>query len=151
MAVAATPLFDRLVDSETWSHHEVPPRRTLDRDGLRESVRRDLERLLNTRSPLPADQLAQHQRTVIDYGIPALPGFAPPNPDDRLRLAAVVEAAVAAFEPRLHRLRVTVEETAEHRALAVRIDADLVLGTVTEPVTFPVLIRAQAAEVRTGG
>ncbi len=146
------PLFDRLVDLETWSQHEVPPQRALDREGLRESVRRDLERLLNTRSPLPAHRLAEHPRTVVDYGIPAICDFAPHNPDDRRRLEAVVEATVAAYEPRLRQARVTVEKTtAEYRALAVRVDAELVLGAVTEPVTFPVLIRGLAMEVLPGG
>ena len=65
-----TLLFDRLVDRDPKLRHEVRPMRTLDRRGLKESVRRDLELLLNTRCPLPAHRIPPRDRSVVDYGIP---------------------------------------------------------------------------------
>jgi type VI secretion system protein ImpF len=125
------PLFDRLTS----------PVRSLDRSGLLESVRRELERLLNTRTPVPAVRLAAETRTVIDYGIPDFASFSPGNPDDRQRLADLVARTIEAFEPRLRNVRVQVEEVrGEHEVLRARLDADLVAETISEPVSFPALI-----------
>src|ERR1700760_3085548 len=46
------PLFDRLIDEERHISHEPTPFRTLDRQGVRDSLRRELERLLATRCPV---------------------------------------------------------------------------------------------------
>src|SRR5262249_11489369 len=67
--------------------------------------------------------------------------FFPRNHADQERLAAILSRAIAAFEPRLQQIRVTVESITENeRALWVRIDAGLVVESVTEPVSFQVLI-----------
>ena len=53
-------LFDRLVDvSPEWDEHE---RRILNRDQLKASVRRELERLLNTRCSIPLHRLGEEDR-----------------------------------------------------------------------------------------
>src|SRR6266852_2309925 len=83
------PLFDRLVDRDPRLAREERPLRTLDRGGLYESVRRELERLLNTRCPFPAHQLGGHERSVIDYGIPDFAGFSARSFADREQLAEV--------------------------------------------------------------
>src|ERR1700760_882719 len=95
---APAPLFDRLVDRAPEVPAEPRPLRTLDPRGLRESVRRELERKLNTRSPLPADDLAgREDLTVLEYGIPDLSAFSAANEDDQRLLTALVARAVAAF------------------------------------------------------
>jgi type VI secretion system lysozyme-like protein len=125
------PLFDRLTG----------PVRSLDRAGLRESVRRELERLLNTRTPIPASQLTARTRTVVDYGIPDFSMFTPGNPDDRQRLADFLAGTIEAFEPRLRNVRVRVEEVqGERQLLRARLDADLRAETISEPISFPALI-----------
>src|SRR3954452_16317171 len=91
-----TPLFDRLTGEE----------RTLDRQGLRDSVRRELELLFNTRSSFPSRRLPGAPLTVIDYGIPPLADFSARSTDDQNRLAAALRDAIAAFEPRLASVRV---------------------------------------------
>ncbi len=78
--------------------------RALDRDGLRDSVGRELLRLLNTRSgPRPTGALS-----VIDYGVPDWSSCYTADFEDRQRLARVIEAAVRAFEPRLRAPRAEV-------------------------------------------
>lgn len=131
------PLFDRLVDREPLQRREARPLRTLGRRDLKESVRRELEQLFNTRCPIPAHRLSSRPRTVVDYGIPDLSGFSARNPDDRARVAEILRRAVEVFEPRLTGVRVVVEGVPEDDfALAGRIDAILDVDLVPEPVSF---------------
>ncbi len=131
-----TPLFDRLVDRDRFED-EARPLRTLDRAGLKLSVRRELELLFNTRSPVPSHRLTSAPRTVIDYGIPDLGTFSPSNADDRDRLADAMRRAAVAYEPRLAEIRVRVVPV-ENDALrlGVQIEAMLIVDSVREPVSF---------------
>ncbi|HYK01918.1 MAG TPA: type VI secretion system baseplate subunit TssE [Thermoanaerobaculia bacterium] len=130
-----SPLFDRLVDSNRYEH-EARPLRTLDRAGLKLSVRRELELLFNTRSPVPAHRLTS-DRTVIDYGIPDFGTFSPRNADDRDRLADVLRRAAVAYEPRLSDIRVRVVPVeGDAMQLVARIEAMLLVDGVREPVSF---------------
>ena len=143
------PLFDRLTDLDPWSAGEPRPLRTLDRAGLRESVRRELARLLNTRSSIPVDQLAQRpELTVLEYGIPDLSAYSIGDDDHQRLLTNVVARAVAAFEPRLCEVRVAVVRLEdEQRSLLLRIDAVLTAGEVAEPVSFPALMGLKSGQV----
>ena len=79
---------------------------------LRESVRRDLEWLLNTRrlyQPLSEDY-AELQKSVLLYGIPDITSLGRDAPASRARLQAHIEEAIALFEPRLSNVRVSVIE-----------------------------------------
>lgn len=140
MSEVRAPLFDRLIDLDPGVRREPRPLRTLDRRGLRESVRRELERLLNTRSPLPADRLQGRDRTVVEYGVPDLAVLAPGRHQDRQRLANMLREAVEAYEPRLAQVRVTVDEPspepARGHALCARIEGVLVVDEVPESISF---------------
>jgi type VI secretion system lysozyme-like protein len=137
-----TLLFDRLVDLDTTLTRELRPMRTLDRDGLEESVRREMERLLNTRTSFPADLLALRDRSVIDYGVPDCAMFSPRSFDDRARVAEHIRRAIVAYEPRLSEVRVTVGVApAEILAMSVHIEAMLETGSVPEPVSFDTVLQ----------
>lgn len=146
------PLFDRLTDLNPGAIGEPRPMRTLDRTGLRESVRRELGRLLNTRSSIPVDQLAERpELTVLEYGIPDLSAYSIGDDDHQRLLAGVVARAVTAFEPRLREVRVSVVRLEdEQRSLLLRIDAVLTADEVAEPVSFPALmgLKSGRAEVQ---
>src|SRR5215213_9707523 len=102
---------------------EPKPIRILNRKELKESVRRELSRLLNTRCSIPSHLLGEEERTVLNYGIPDFSSFSAHNPDDHRRIAAIVAQTVSAFEPRLKQVRVTVERFRDHdRTLWVKID-----------------------------
>jgi type VI secretion system protein ImpF len=143
------PLFDRLVDREPHVPAEPRPLRTLDPQGLRESVRRELERMLNTRSPLPVDRLAERpELTVLEYGIPDLSAFSAGNDEDEVRLAAILTRAVSAYEPRLRQVKVAVLGLQEdRRSLRLRIDGLLTLDEVAEPVSFPAIVGLRTGTV----
>ncbi len=145
----SAPLFDRLIDREPGVRRELRPFRTLDRAGLRESVRRELEQLFSTRCPLPADQLVGRQRTVVEYGLPDLTVLGPERYLDRERLASVLREAVEAYEPRLGQVRVAVAEPreGEREVLRARIDGVLIIDGVPESVAFDTALHGGAAGV----
>ena len=130
------PLFDRLVDRDPRLPHELRPTRTLDRRGLRESVRRELEQLFNTRCPFPAHRLPIRERSVIDYGVPDFSVFSPRSYDDRVHLAELLrrtfhrrprlpELAAAAGMSRFHfhrRFKLHLGETPLQMTTRLQID-----------------------------
>lgn len=143
-----TPLFDRLVDRDPRLRREVRPLRTLDRRGLKESVRRELELLFNTRCSFPAHRFAGRELSVIDYGIPDFSTFSPRSFEDRERLAEVLRRAVEAFEPRLAQVRVRVEPfPGDDLALAGRVEALLLTESVPEPVSFDTVLQMREGKV----
>lgn len=143
-----TPLFDRLVDRDPWLRREARPLRTLDRRGLKESVSRELERLFNTRCPLPAHRLEGRRRTVIDYGIPDLSGYSARRFEDCEALAEQMRRAIAAYEPRLAEVKVHLEPDPDNvLALTGQIEAVLLTGSVPEPVSFTTLFQLKEGEV----
>jgi type VI secretion system protein ImpF len=142
-------LFERLVgparpaaDSEAVLADTGPPR-LHDSDGLRASIERELRDLLNTRVPLPIEQLETRPRSAIDYGIPDLAAFPIGQHDAMERLARHLRDAIAVYEPRL---LCPVVEVARNRqsadALTLIVRGVLQAGTVrTMPVTFEMLLQ----------
>ena len=144
------PLFDRLVDRDPRLRHEMRPMRTLDRRGLRESVRRELEQLFNTRCPIPAHRLPIRERSVIDYGVPDFSVFSPRSYDDRVRLAELLRRAIEAFEPRLIDVQVSLEpHPGNDLSLLGLIEANLLTDMVAEPVSFETVVRITPVSVCT--
>jgi len=142
------PLFDRLVDSEPRVDREVRPMRTLDRDGLKQSVRRELELLFNTRGSSPAQRPPDSERTVIDYGIPDLSEFSASNPDDRTRLADELRRAALIYEPRLFDVQVRVVPAIGREAsLSASIEAVVLIEGVPEAVSFDVVMNVREGRV----
>ena len=69
-------MLDRLIDHEPEVRRESPRSRNQVLRELKQSVRRDLENLLNTRVrcvPLPPE-LKELKQSLVNYGIPDLTG-----------------------------------------------------------------------------
>ena len=133
---SALPLFDRLEQEGPESEGE---RRVEDSDAVRESVRQELARLLNTRAARRGPLEPLVEGTVLDYGLPDFSALTPASEADRNRLARMVAARIAAHEPRLRDIRVEIgPDPASPRSVIGAIAAVLVIGTVFEPVTFQV-------------
>jgi type VI secretion system lysozyme-like protein len=154
-------LFERLVDTELSRKEESPPFRVLSRQELRESVSRELGRLLNSRCPIPLQLIGEEERTVINYGLPDFTSLSPQSSDDRKLIAAIICQTITAFETRLRNVRVTAEYfevgqaitafetrlgnarvTKEYleddgRRLYISVEADLVTDTVMEIRSYP--------------
>lgn len=141
IAGARALLFERLVDQQPHQREEAQPFRVLTRAALRESVRREVERLLNTRCPFP-DGFLPGERTVIDYGLADFSALSPASEPDRRLLAQELTRAIEAYEPRLQHVRVLIEPDPQNGNRGIgRIQAQLVVGRFQEPVSFPLLIR----------
>ena len=141
-------LFDRLVD--IGDGHEVEqPLRILNQKQLKDSVRRELERLLNTRCSIPLHQIGDEERSVINYGIPDFSSLSPHNADDHALIASIVAQTITAFEPRLRQVRVEVGPVfSAESALWLNISAELVVGLYAEPVSFPVTLNNKSGSAQ---
>ena len=144
IAGARALLFDRLVDVAD-GHFDEQPSRILNEKQLKASVRRELERLLNTRCSIPLHQVAEEERSVVNYGIPDFSSLSPHNADDHALIASIVGQTIAAFEPRLRQVRVEVGPAfGAESALWLNISAELAIGLYSEPVSFPVTLNTQS-------
>lgn len=142
IAGAVLPLFDRLTDDAPRVPAEAVPKRILDEDGLADSVASEVQTLLNTRCPLSEGDIDYAERSVIDYGLVDISPYFTLSVEGRRALSKHIAKTIAAYEPRLSKISVTIARVAhETGRLEVRIDGVARSGTVTVPVSFPVLIR----------
>lgn len=147
VAGARAPLFDRLVDDDPSVPYELQPFRVLDAAGLRASVEAELDRLLNTRAPVAADEVARRERSTIDYGIPDLSYFWRQDTGSASELERTIEQAIAAFEPRLLSPRATIVRPPDRLGAAiVEVSGKLAIGTVMEPVAFALPVQGLAEQ-----
>jgi type VI secretion system protein ImpF len=119
-------LLDRLIDEEPRNLAEAPDRRVQSLKDLKDSVRRDLEALLNSRrTPAePALTARELWRSVYCYGLPDTTGLGLSSQDDCNRMMRMVASTISAFEPRLMNVNVTLEPLkASERMLRFRIEA----------------------------
>ena len=141
-------ILDRLIDNDPGSNTETDPDQHQKLKDLRNSVRRDLENLLNTRFRMiePPDNFTELKKSLLNYGLPDL---ATVNISDKIKQKEFIEhleTILIDFEPRFKTVKVNYMENADtlDRSLRFRIDATLyadpspeivVFDSVLEPVT----------------
>lgn len=143
-------IFDRLVDLEPLNpEDEHRQKQTFNKKELIDSVLQELGRLFNTRSPVPPEKLEPGDRSVLDYGIPDFSALKAKSPDDQRKVAQLLKETIESYEPRLKRVRVSLDESnrIENR-IGLIIEADLVAGSVSEPILFPIVIQQLSGEVK---
>lgn len=155
-AQSLTPsVLDRLIDDYPESATEANKRQGQILRELKQSVRRDLENLLNTRVrcvPLPPG-LEELEVSLANYGIPDFTGSNAVGGNVG-ELFRAIERAVQIFEPRLKEIRVEPAGGSEplDRTLRFRISAVLhvepieermYLDSEVEPVTGTFHIREE--------
>ena len=151
-------LLDRLLDNEPEENRREPLHNRFQNlrqlKELKEAVARDLEALLNTRQEaleeLPSE-FAEARRSLLTYGLPDFTAFNPLSDNDRNQIQWALEQAIATFEPRLMRVRVSFQPWHEYeRALRFRVEALLRVDPAPEQVTFDAVLRlhTQTYEVR---
>ena len=143
-------LLDRLLDDRPGVSSEPVASRAQNLRTLKRSLARDIEALLNTRrealDPLPEDFVELH-RSLLNYGLPDFTSFNLTGTDDRARIRRYLEDVITTFEPRLQRVRVSLDPPREHaRALRFRVDALLRLDPAPEPVMFDMVLRLNTQE-----
>ena len=123
---------------------------------LKQSVRRDIEWLLNSRRPLlDLTDLPEARTSILAYGMPDLTFFAG-NLADRQRICTLMEEALRTFEPRLQPRSIKVEHVTTredtHARLHFNIHALLHVDPVREPISFDTSVETAsgAVQVMTG-
>jgi len=132
-------LFDRLdTDDDTpQGEFRAPPKKA---DERRDSITRDLEALLNTRSALLPHALTDYPevgRSVVNYGLIDFAGMCMTSDTDQKRICTAVRLAIERHEPRLHRVMATLQP---RKGAINRVDfvitAQLKNAPVAEPMHF---------------
>lgn len=150
-------VLDRLIDDEPHVSREAPRSRAQLLRDLKQSVRRDLENLLNSRVVLyPIDEDWAHlQTSVLNYGIPDFVGLHMGTREQRIELARKVELAIQKYETRFKELRVELvgdRGNLTDRTIRFRIEGLLHAEPAPEPVVFDSQLRPQSGdfEVKAG-
>lgn len=107
---------------------------------LKESVRRDLESLLNTRVPVLSvpDEYFNAKWTVIEYGMPDLASVNLEDVDQQDAFVRRMESVIRRYEPRFKQISVVVDELSKvrDRTFRFRIEGTLYADPAPEFVTF---------------
>src|SRR5258708_3280685 len=95
-------LLDRLLDDEPELSREAGKSRHQVLREMKQSVRRDLENLLNTRRRCvpPPGELKELGQSLATYGLPDFTSASMTSPEGREAFRQTVEAAIRACEPR---------------------------------------------------
>ena len=135
------PLFDRLLQGDS-----IETDRNADSAlrELRESVRRDLEILLNTRpaNPDPVDGLDELSMSVLSYGLPELQSQNLATAAQQEVFRRQLENVLRHFEPRFRDLTVELvgRDSTLDRTLRFRMRAVLQVDSTTEAVVYDTVV-----------
>jgi type VI secretion system protein ImpF len=148
-------VLDRLIDVEPENRLENPLSRAQSVRLLKNSVRRDLEWLLNTRriADLPDENLKEVNRSTYTYGLPDLSSVSAGSSGDRNRLVRNLLATINLFEPRLANVRLVLVETPDSgkKDVRLRIEAMLRMDPVPEPISFDTVIELKSGSCHLSG
>jgi type VI secretion system protein ImpF len=118
-------LKDRLLDPDSMGTRGLPGYSLVQ---ILESVREDLEELLNTRRSerVSEDQFPEVARSIATYGLPDFTSLGTSTPATQEQIGRIIEQIIRLHEPRLRNVRATLVRA---RALELRvlfhIDAEL--------------------------
>jgi type VI secretion system protein ImpF len=148
-------VFDRLLDDEPTVARETVKTRSQALRELKESVRRDVENLLNTRWrcqswPEDFDEL---ELSLPNYGMPDISRADFRSAEGRERFRQIMERVIRHFEPRLQHVGVEMLEKADgfNPATRFRIEAMMYTGAAGEPVVFDLSLEPATGTVEVKG
>jgi type VI secretion system protein ImpF len=150
--VRITPsILDRLIDYEPELSRDPSSSRHTSLRFVKQTVRRDLEWLLNTRQDvdgIPAD-LEELTQSLGAYGLPDFTAVSLKNPAEQDRIRRALQSVLDKFEPRLKDVTVALDFTNNNeRALRFRINANLQVEPAPEPVTFDATLHPQSGQYK---
>ncbi|VAW90998.1 Uncharacterized protein ImpF [hydrothermal vent metagenome] len=147
-------ILDRLLDDEPQISVDADTNKYHKLKNLRNSVRRDLENLLNTRHRIiePAEELGQLELSLLNYGLPDLATVNMSDLDKKQQFIDNFESILRDYEPRFKSVKVSLQDNTDKldRTVRFRIDATLyadpypeviVFDSVLEPVTRSINVR----------
>jgi type VI secretion system protein ImpF len=141
-------IIDRLIDLEpdVKSEERRSSRRLLIE--IKESLRRDLTNLLNTRwacEKWPPD-FSHVDTSVVNYGIPDFSGVNMASDENQAALLRSIENAIKIFEPRLITFSIEKEKSGLDRRLHFKIEGLLRAEPYREEVLFDASLKVQSSE-----
>ena len=138
--VLSRSILDRLIDDAPDRDFDPPTSVTDQTRQMRESIRRDLESLLNTRRcpSAPPSELTELKDALVSYGVDGMVSANLVTDEAKLSLARMIERRISMFETRLSDVRVTIlkSRTMTERALRMRIQASFRLHEGMPPISF---------------
>lgn len=147
-------LIDRLIDLEPQNRKEATIAQAQSFRQLKDSVRRDLEWLLNTRRT-PAEPPARAKelwRSSYSYGLPDLTGMALNTAEARGDLSQILETAISSFEPRLRNVTAILQPSAVgSRMLRFQIEALLLTEPAPARIFFDTTLELTSGEYEVAG
>ncbi len=133
-------ILDRLFDDEPDNQHENDPGKHQKIRQLRNSVRRDIENLMNARLRViePDDEFSELDKSLLNYGLPDLATINIIDLEKRKKFTSRLEMILREFEPRFKDVTVSYLENSDNtdRTLRFRIDATLYADPAPEIVIF---------------
>jgi type VI secretion system protein ImpF len=148
-------VLDRLIDEDPGSSKESFKQRYQIIRELKDSLKRDLEQLLNTRwrcRQWPPD-LSELQVSLVNYGIPDFTGVHFTSKERQDELKDVIETVIRNYEPRLSEVTVEIvaDNDTENRSCHFRIDALLMVDPAPEPISFDTKMEPVTGDFRVEG
>jgi type VI secretion system lysozyme-like protein len=141
---ARVPLFDRLIDEDPESETEVPSKRYYDRAELIQSIEREVDRILNTRSTVKREEYEDFSEDPLNFGLPEMFGlgdfsqYDATKSNDWPRIAELCEQAMMRYEPRIKNVVATVIGfDKKTQSLSMTITADFAIKEFQGELTFP--------------
>lgn len=133
-------ILDRLLDDEPHIQIEADKNRHQHLRELRNSVKRDLENLLNTRYRVvkPPEEFGQMEISLLNYGLPDLATVNIADNEKKKDFTRDLEKILRDYEPRFKSVKVSHVDNKDNtdRTLRFRIDATLYADPAPEIVVF---------------
>ena len=144
-------VLDRIIDPSSLGTKAAPG---FSIEDLVSSVRRDVEELLNARQNLDKliDDYPLLASSVYRFGLPEVVSMRATSPEDRQKVARLLEKSIALYEPRLSNIRavlITDSVGAQSGTLNFRVEARLRLDPAPE-VVFETLLEFATGQSRVG-
>jgi type VI secretion system protein ImpF len=148
-------VLDRLLDDDPATTKETAKMRTQVLRELKQSLRRDLENLLNTRrraKNVPED-LEELSVSLVNYGIPDITGADLGAASNRADFAQTIEQILRDFEPRFKSVHVEMLDNPDpvQRTLRFRIEGLLHAEPAPEPIAFDSALEPATGNVEVKG
>lgn len=137
-------LLDRLTTGE-----DGPATRSHSLRLFRDSLKRDLEWLLNTRQPPieGIDRFPLARASVIHYGLLDTSALSLSSSNDHRRLQQAVTECIIRYEPRLTDVRVVIASDEEkRRRMRFHVEAQILLDPAPEPISFDTVLDLTSGE-----
>ncbi len=137
-------LIDRLSDTEQW-----PETRSASINMYRESLKRDVEWLLNTRQPVipELEDFPATAASVLNYGLPDIHSYDSSEGKRHTDLTAALEKCIRTFEPRISQPHVLLTRTDTlSRSLRFHIEGQIVFENMDEEIKLDTVLELISGE-----